>query len=106
MNAKLHIQVADRNGSSYLKHVYFTTPFKVANITEDKTEPKLDIMLMSSSPGVLDGDVYEMKIEVEKNCALQLHTQAYQRLFTMKHGAAQQLNVHLADNSSFIYLPH
>ncbi len=106
MNAQLNIQVGDRNGCSYLKQSYFTTPFKVADITQDKTQPVLDIMLMSSSPGILDGDAYEMKIEVEKNCSLQLHTQAYQRLFNMKSGATQQMNVHLSDNSSFVFLPH
>lgn len=106
MNAQLNIQVGDRNGCSYLKHSYFTTPFKVANITEDKTQPVLHIMLMSSSPGILDGDVYEIKIEVEKNCSLHLHTQAYQRLFTMKHGATQQMNVYVGDNAFFFYLPH
>jgi urease accessory protein len=47
-----------------------------------------------------------MKIEVEENCSLQLHTQAYQRLFNMKHGATQQMNVHLQDGASFCYLPH
>ena len=63
-------------------------------------------MLMSSSPGILDGDEYEMKIEVEQNCSLQLHTQAYQRFFNMKQGATQQMNVHIADDASFCYLPH
>lgn len=106
MNAQLHIQVGERKGSSYLKHAYFTTPFKVANITEDKTLHDLHLMLMSSSPGILDGDMYDIKIEIEKNCSLHLHTQAYQRLFTMQQGASQQMNVHLADNVSFVYLPH
>jgi urease accessory protein len=106
MKAELNIQVGDRNGNSYLKHSYFTTPFKVANITEDKTQPVLHVMLMSSSPGILDGDAYEMKIEVEKNSSLHLHTQAYQRLFTMKHGASQQMNVYVGDNAFFFYLPH
>ncbi len=106
MNAQLNIQIGERKGCSYLKQVYFTTPFKVANITEDKTQHDLHLMLMSSSPGILDGDVYDIKIEVEKNCFLQLHTQAYQRLFNMKYGASQQMNVYVADNASFVYLPH
>lgn len=106
MNAQLHIQVANRNGCSYLKKAFFTTPFKVMNITEDKSGKQLHLMLMSSSPGILDGDEYELKIEVEQNCSLQLHTQAYQRLFNMKHGATQQMNVHLQDGASFCYLPH
>ncbi len=106
MKAELQIEVADKNGCAYLKKAYCTTPFKVANITEDKTGPQLHLMLMSSSPGILDGDAYNIKIEIEKNCWLQLHTQAYQRLFNMKVGASQQLQVHLADNASFCYLPH
>lgn len=106
MNAVLHIHVAGRGGCSYLKKAFFTPPFKVANITEDKSSKQLHLMLMSSSPGILDGDEYNLKIELEQNCSLQLHTQAYQRLFQMKQGATQQLNVHAANNSSFCYLPH
>ncbi len=106
MNAQLHIQVANRNGCSYLKKSFFTTPFKVMNITEDKTGKQLHLMLMSSSPGILDGDEYDIKIEVEQNCSLQLHTQAYQRLFNMKYGASQQMNAHLGDGASFSYLQH
>jgi urease accessory protein len=106
MNAELHIQVAGRKGYPYLKKSFFTTPFKVMNITEDKAGKQLHLMLMSSSPGILDGDEYNIKIEVEKDASLQLHTQAYQRLFNMKLGAVQQMNVHLADGASFTYLPH
>ncbi len=106
MKSQLHIQVAGSNRRSYLKKAYFTTPIKVLNSTEDKTSEQLHLMLMSSSPGVLDGDEYDMKIEVEEFCSLQLHTQAYQRIFHMKQGATQQMNVFLAAGASFCYLPH
>jgi urease accessory protein len=106
MIATLHIQAAWVNDTTYLKKSYCTTPFKVANITEDKKAQSLRLMLMSSSPGTLDGDEYRIKIELDKNCSLQLHTQSYQRLFTMKQQAVQQMNVHLADNASFCFIPH
>ncbi len=106
MIAKLYITTALRDGITYFKESYFTPPFKVANITEDKKANKLDLMLMCSSPGILDEDIYEMKIELAEECFLQLHTQSYQRLFTMKKGASQSMNVHLQPNASFIYLPH
>ncbi len=106
MNAKLHIQVAVKKTCSFLKHVFFTTPFKVMDITEDKAAGPLYLMLMSASPGVLDGDVYEIKIEVERNAVLYLHTQAYQRIFYMKQGASQQMTVHVKEGAAFIYLPH
>lgn len=106
MKAQLHISIGNRNGNSYLKEAYCTTPFKVANITGNRTGHDLQLMIMSASPGILDGDVYDMKVHIEKNGFLRLHTQAYQRLFTMKYGALQQLTVQLEEGASFVYLPH
>jgi urease accessory protein len=106
MKAALHIQASARNGITYLKQNYFSPPFKVANITEDKKANELQLMLMSSSPGILDGDEYDIKIEVDEHSVLQLHTQSYQRLFNMKVGATQKMEVVLNSNSSFTYLPH
>lgn len=106
MIAKLHIQASGREGITYLKQNYFSPPFKVANITENKKAVFLHLMLMSSSPGILDGDEYSIKLDVDADCSLQLHTQSYQRLFTMKNGARQMMEVVLQKGSSFIYLPH
>ena len=106
MNATLEIQVGSKNGLPFLKKIFFTTPFKVMNITENKKGKELHLMLMSSSPGILDGDEYEIDIEVQNHCSLQLHTQAYQRLYNMKQGASQQMTVRLADDAAFCFLPH
>lgn len=106
MTATLHIQTALRKEVTFLKNTFFTTPFKVANITEDKKSPTLHLMLMSSSPGILDGDNYQLKIELEEGCSLQLYTQSYQRLFNMKQSATQLMEVQLAPYASFCFLPH
>ena len=106
MNARLHIQTAERNGITYLKQSYCTPPFKVANITEDKQAGPLHLMLMCSSPGILDGDDYQLKFNIEENAHLHLHTQSYQRLFNMKQGARQKQEFYLQKNASLIYIPH
>lgn len=106
MIAALHINVALRGEVTYLKKSYFSPPFKLADITENRSQRMLHLMQMSSSPGILDHDQFEIKIELEENCQLQLHTQSYQRLFSMKTGANQTIRVDLAQGSSFIYLPH
>jgi urease accessory protein len=106
MIAKLHIETFFKNGITCLKQSYCTPPFKVANITEDKSSPSLQLMLMSSSPGILDEDEYELKIELEENSSLQLYTQSYQRLFNMKKGAKQSMEVYLNKGASIIFLPH
>ncbi len=106
MISALHIQTALRGNSTYLKNAFCTPPFKVADITEDKKGHTLQLMLMSSSPGILDEDEYTMKIELAENNSLQLHTQSYQRLFNMKKGATQRMEVSMQPGASFCFLPH
>ncbi|MFD2934277.1 urease accessory protein UreD [Spirosoma flavum] len=106
MKAELHIQAARRDTRTYLKKAYFTPPLKVADITEDKKANQLQLMFMSSSPGILDGDEYQLQIDLDEGCSLELQTQSYQRLFTMKQGASQQMRVSMAKGSSLCFLPH
>jgi urease accessory protein len=106
MKSTLHIQTATRNGNSFLKTSFCTPPFKIADITEDKTGPELHVMLMSSSPGILDGDDYALKIELAERSSLHLETQSYQRLFHMCNGASQSLEVHIGTDAFFCFLPH
>ncbi|MBS1565466.1 MAG: urease accessory protein UreD [Bacteroidetes bacterium] len=106
MNAHVHISTGLRGEHTYLKNVYCTPPFKVANITEDKKAPTLHLMLMSSSPGILDGDRYLLEIDISAGNHLHLHTQSYQRLFHMKEGATQQTVLRLQPGAGFCFIPH
>lgn len=106
MIAKLQIETGWKKNKNFLKSVYCTPPFKVADITEDLSAETLQLMLMNVSPGILDGDNYRVEIKIGENSSLHLHTQSYQRLFTMKANAFQQMNVHLEKNASFFFIPH
>lgn len=106
MIAQLHIETKLRDGCTQLKKVYATPPFKVANVREDRNDPLLQLMLMSSSPGVLDNDEYHIKVDVAEGCELDLQSQSYQRIFTMQNSALQQMEVNMNRGSVFCYLPH
>lgn len=106
MNAKLNIETIATEGVTTLKNSFCTQPFKIADITENKKKEALDLVLMSSSPGVLDGDEYHFKISIGENSSLNLQTQSYQRLFTMKKSASQKMQVQMATGSSFRFIPH
>lgn len=106
MICKLHIQTRLSGHRTILKNSFCTTPFKLANITKNKQAKELHLMIMSSSPGILDGDAYELKFELEAGSNLHLQTQSYQRLFNMKQSAAQSTEVYLQEGSLFCYLPH
>jgi urease accessory protein len=106
LNAKLHIETELRKSRTVLKRSFASQPYKLADITEDKKQKFLQLMLMNSSPGILDGDEYNYEIIVGENCSLQLHTQSYQRLFTMKNAARQVSDFYLQEGASLIYLQH
>ena len=106
MIAKLQIQTALYKGKTILKNAFCSQPFKLADVTEDRSEKTLRLVMMTSSPGILDGDEYNIQIEVEEDCSVELETQSYQRLFNMKEGASQAIEIRMAKRSSFVFLPH
>jgi len=105
MISELDIRAVARGTHTYLQHCYFTRPFKVADISGGR-KGDLHLTMMTASPGILDGDFYQISISLEKDTSVHLYTQAYQRIFNMQHGAKQRLQVKMAAGSSLYYLPH
>jgi len=106
VNSSLHIIVGRKDHRSYLKKGFCKQSFKLADITEDKSGDYLNLMIRSSSPGILDNDLHDIQIEVEEKAHLNLSTQGYQRYYTMSNGAIQYLEVKMQDYSSLCFLPH
>lgn len=106
MKDHMNIQVGFKNNKSYIRESFCRQPFKAANITEDKRESLLRLMLMSSSPGILNNDNYSIKIIIDENASLMLTTQGYQRLFSMGNKASQTIDVDIKKNGTLFYLPY
>ncbi|HSB91700.1 MAG TPA: urease accessory protein UreD [Flavitalea sp.] len=103
---KLDITAALKNGRTILKDCFFNQPFRVVNISEDKTDPVLYLVVMSSSPGLLSEDEYSVNIDVEAGAALMLQSQAYQRIFKMKGSARVQQHIDIGKGGTLFYIPH
>lgn len=102
----LQINTAVRAGKTFLKNSFCNQPFKLADVTERVEGKDLHLIIMSSSPGILDGDEYHISIELEEGSRLHLENQSYQRLFQMKRGASQILNVQMQKASHLKFLQH
>lgn len=100
------METALRQGRTIVSQSFCTQPFKLVCTTEDKQRTDLQLMLMNASPGILDGDHYDMAIDLAEGCTLTVETQSYQRVFQMKQGAVQKLVVRLKRASRFTFLPH
>jgi urease accessory protein len=106
MISELKIVTADRGGRTYLLEGYYTKPFKLADIGAYRSDRDLCLMLMTASPGMLNGDDYRISVNVSAGTRLQLQTQAYQRLYSMQTGARQQMEVLIGQGAVFSYVPH
>lgn len=111
MNSKLSLSTKlSQSGKTQLAEYFATPPFKVMTLPsyDDAWANGLNAMQMSSSPGVLAGDVLEIDISLAKLTALSLNTQAFTRVQAMNEGesAMQTTHISLAENSRLFYLPH
>ena len=89
-----------------LKDVYFTPPFNLVEVRENKKNPLLEMMVMSSSPGILNDDFYDITIEVIDDTSLNLQTQSYQRIYVSEKGTNQNMRVSVGENAYFSHSPH
>lgn len=89
-----------------LKDVYFTPPFNLVEVRENKKNHLLEMMVMSSSPGLLNDDFYDISIDVIDGSSLNLQTQSYQRIFVSEKGTNQQMNISVGDDAYFSHVPH
>lgn len=63
LDKHLYIAAACKNDKTILKECFYKQPFKLANITENKSGSLLRLMVTSSSPGILSNDNYNIKID-------------------------------------------
>ena len=106
MVSTLKIEVEERDGQSFLRDAYVNQPFRIVPVGQYKSDGASYLMIMSSSPGILSGDAYDIQVNVKQNARLQLQSQSYQRLFNMEGSASQIMTVKMHKGTSFSYVPH
>lgn len=106
LTGALHVTVGHRTAGSYARRVYCTPPFNVANISQDRDDPAIYMMTMSSSPGILDDDEHDIRVVTEPGSRLMLKNQGYQRIFNMQRGARLKMELRLHERSEISYIQH
>jgi len=106
LKSSLVLKVEYDGEQTVLRHSFARPPFKIAMLRNEFADGDLHLMVMSASPGILNGDDYTIDIDIDAGASLHLHSQAYQRLYHMRDGARQQVWVKLREGSKMVYLPH
>ncbi len=106
MISKIKINTAVEDDKTRLKDSFYNAPYKVVHYGSSQTAEHLELIIMSSSPGILDEDRLEIGIEVKEGSRFKLFTQSFNKLHPMKSGASQEMTLTLGKDAVFQYIPH
>jgi urease accessory protein len=104
--SRLELKLSQRNGRTAVLDSFFTAPLKIAKpfYHESHTE----VMLMCASPGMLDGDRYDIKISLSSGARAAMTAQSYNKIFQSKssfhpeHSESNETEIsQLIDGGSF-----
>lgn len=105
MDSKLKITTCFRDNLTYPEEIYFSSPYKLTNYFR-LPSGAIEYILMSSSPGIMSGDNYQMDINVQDNSHLVISSQSYEKILKMDEGCAtRKTSIILSPNSYLKYLP-
>ncbi len=106
MISKINISTAVEDCRTRLKDSFYNAPYKVVHYGTTQAAEHLALIIMSASPGILDGDRLEIDIDVREGSRFKLFTQSFNKLHPMKSGASQEMVLTLAKDVVFQYIPH
>ncbi|MFI3320886.1 MAG: urease accessory protein UreD [Rikenellaceae bacterium] len=106
MDAKIDLRVGLRSGRSVVRSLYVSPPFRVVSVGQLESDGAAYLMQMSTSPGVLSGDNYDLTFEVEDGASLQMKSQSYQRIYDMDGEAHQTIHIKIGDGARFSQVAH
>lgn len=102
----LYIKTRLSNNSTVVEDSYFTAPYKIVKPFYDNVYNMANIMVMSASAGVMEGDSYKLDVELGNSTAVSLVGQSFTKVHRMLSGSAKQNNTFkLGDKAFFDYDP-
>ncbi|ALL06153.1 hypothetical protein AQ505_12020 [Pedobacter sp. PACM 27299] len=106
MDSAIKISVCVEEGKTVMKDSFFNMPYKVVPYGSQREHQHLELIIMSSSPGIMDEDHLKIDIDIADEAVLHLYSQSYNKLHPMKIGAAQQTLVKVGKDAFFQYIPY
>lgn len=100
----LKIETEIKHEKTILGDSYFTPPFKILKPFYGKNNI-MRLCLVNVSPGVLEGDNYNINVNMKKGSVLELYSQSYSKIFKMKDGfAAQKVDINMEEGCTLAYM--
>lgn len=102
--SQLNIKAEQRGKTTVISESFFTSPLKIAKPFYHKNYT--EVMMMTASAGIMDGDFYNIQLDVTENANLKFTGQSFTKLFkALTKGASQKVRITVGENAHFLYCP-
>lgn len=103
--SRLYLCADTYNGRTVISDSFFTAPFKTAMPFYHNT--CTEVMIMTASAGLLDGDECDIEIYVKSGAVLKVTGQSYTKIFRAgpKGGVKQNVKITVENGGTLFYLP-
>ncbi len=98
----LYIKTVLSNNRTKIEDSYFTAPLKIVKPFYNNEQNMAEIMIMSASAGIMEGDRYLIQIEVGEASAISLQCQSYSKIHKMPQGCAKQRNLFIVRDGGLL----
>lgn len=107
LKSKVSLEAYQENDRTFLGESFHSAPYKMVHYGDKNLHDHLEMIMMSSSPGMMAGDELEIQVKAKENARLRVYTQSFNKLHPMKDtGAYQHTQVSLKAGSLLHYIPH
>ncbi|WP_343083793.1 urease accessory protein UreD [Blautia producta] len=100
--SELFLSTILQGEEAVLDEVQFTAPFKIMEPFREEKD-YLKVMILSASPGIMEGDIQEQHIHVGRGTRLEVCSQSFEKIHRMKNGCARRYIRICQESDSFLY---
>lgn len=100
--SELFLSTILQGEEAVLDEVQFTAPFKIMDPFREEKD-YLKVMILSASPGIMEGDIQEQRIHVGRGTRLEVCSQSFEKIHRMKNGCARRYIRICQESDSFLY---
>ncbi len=109
MQSKVSLITKYSHNKTVYDSIFFTPPYKIISPLYETLYGKeeANIVLMSSSAGLLKGDKVEMDFTFKENSCAKITSQSYEKIFDTQEGKVEKiLNIMAEKNTHISYMPY
>lgn len=100
--SELFLSTILQGEEAVLDEVQFTAPFKIMEPFREEKD-YLKVMILSASPGIMEGDIQEQRIHVGRGTRLEVCSQSFEKIHRMQNGCARRYIRICQESDSFLY---